>query len=304
MAIGVITHPDCLLHEMGRTHPEQPDRVRVISRQLAESGLDTIEYIAPLATPLDLLRVHSQEHVNAVIAAAPDHGLISLDPDTWMNPHTLDAVLRAAGAVISAVDRVMQQEISAAFCNVRPPGHHAEHNRAMGFCFFNNLAVGVAYALEKYNLQRIAIVDFDVHHGNGTEDIFQHDTRVLLCSSFQHPFYPFGGAETRNSHIINIPMPAGSSGKNFREKITERWLSPLAQFQPELIFFSAGFDGHAADPLANLNLHEGDFAWVTREVKKIAEASCSGRMISVLEGGYALEVLGKCVVAHVDAMQN
>jgi acetoin utilization deacetylase AcuC-like enzyme len=304
MVIGVISHPDCLLHEMGPLHPEQPDRLRVIQKEIKKSGLgaETKEYLAVPALKEDLLRVHTAEYVERIFAAAPKHGLVALDPDTWMNPHTLNAALLAAGSVKQAVDLVMSGEVGAVFCNIRPPGHHAESNQAMGFCFFNNIAVGVAYALEHYHLKRIAIVDFDVHHGNGTENIFRKEARVLFCSSFQHPFYPYSGAATANPHIINIPLAAGCSGKEFREEVTRHWLPALKDFQPEMIFFSAGFDAHAKEDLANLSLHEEDYAWITREVKQIADTFCRGRIVSVLEGGYALNVLGKCVVAHLMAL--
>jgi acetoin utilization deacetylase AcuC-like enzyme len=304
MTIGIISHPDCLLHDMGRMHPEKPERLEVIHKELVKSGLyaDFKEYIAPLATQEQLLRVHSAEYVNHIFQTAPERGLVSLDADTWMNPHTLNAALRAAGAVIQGVDLVMRKEVNAVFCNIRPPGHHAERAQAMGFCFFNNVAVGVAYALDHYKLKHIVIVDFDVHHGNGTENIFRNDARVLLCSSFQHPFYPFSGAETVSNHIINIPLAIDSTGKELRDRIESEWLSAIRNFQPEIIFFSAGFDGHEKDPMSSLSLHEEDYTWITQKVKKIADEVCEGRIVSVLEGGYALSVLGACVVAHMNAL--
>ncbi len=304
MTIGIISHPDCLLHEMGSMHPEQPARLRVINEALSKSDLkaDLKMYEAILATRQQLERVHDIAYVEQVFHASPARGLIGLDADTWMNPYTLKAALRAAGAVIQGVDLVLSGEVKSVFCNVRPPGHHAEKNHAMGFCFFNNIAVGAAHALEQHQLKRIAIVDFDVHHGNGTEDIFAKDSRVLFCSSFQHPFYPFSGAETKNQHIINVPLPIGATGKVFREKVTSQWLEQLKDFQPEMIFISAGFDAHAKDQLSNTALHEEDYAWVTQKIKAIADEVCQGRIVSVLEGGYALDVLGRCVVAHVDAL--
>jgi acetoin utilization deacetylase AcuC-like enzyme len=271
---------------------------------LSQSGLyvDLKEYVAPLATREQLECVHSADYINSIFASAPKHGLVSLDPDTWMNPYTLTAALRAAGAVVFAVDLVMTGKLNAAFCNVRPPGHHAERAHAMGFCFFNNVAVGAAHALTQYQLKRIAIVDFDVHHGNGTENIFKNDERVLLCSSFQHPFYPFSGAETRNPHILNLPLPLGCNGKIFRAAVETHWLKQIKEFKPEMIFFSAGFDGHEKDVMAGMSLHEEDYAWITQKVKAIADEVCHGRIVSTLEGGYALDVLGLAAVAHIEAL--
>jgi acetoin utilization deacetylase AcuC-like enzyme len=304
MSIGIISHPDCLLHEMGRSHPEQPERLRVIEGELISLGIraDLKEYEAPLATREQLERVHTPEYVESIFLASPKQGLVSLDPDTWMNPYTLSAARRAAGAVIYGVDLVMSGELHAAFCNIRPPGHHAERAQAMGFCFFNNIAVGVAYALEHYKLKRVAIIDFDVHHGNGTENIFKNDDRVLLCSSFQHPFYPFSGAGTRNEHILNLPLPSGCTGRMFRDEIETHWLMKIKEFKPEMIFFSAGFDGHEKDVMANISLHEDDYAWITQKIKAIADEVCQGRIVSALEGGYALEILGRAAAAHIQAL--
>ncbi len=299
--LAMITHPDCLLHEMGISHLECPQRIQIIADALQHSGLMTyaLQLNASLATSKDLLRTHTHDYVEQIFQLAPKGGYISLDPDTIMNPYTLTAALRAAGAVIQAVDLTQTNQAQIAFCNVRPPGHHAERATAMGFCFFNNLAVGVAYALEKYQLRRIAIVDFDVHHGNGTEDIFRNDERVLLCSSFQHPFYPFVGANTQSNHIINVPLPAGTTSETFRSQVSAQWFDAILKFKPELIFFSAGFDAHQQDPLGQLQLITQDYEWLSVEISRIAKQVCSGRMISVLEGGYNLSVLGDCVVAHL-----
>ncbi|MBA2653764.1 MAG: histone deacetylase family protein [Gammaproteobacteria bacterium] len=301
MTIALITHPDCILHDIGDWHPEQPARLKVIEDALSQSGLVSSlkKFLAPLATRDQLLRVHDVEYIDRIFQLSPQENLISLDLDTLMNPHTLTAALRASGATVSGVDLVMSGEVKAAFCNVRPPGHHAERSRAMGFCIFNNVAVGVAHALEYYKLQRIAIVDFDVHHGNGTENIFENDERVLLCSFFQHPFYPFSGSETKSDHIINLPLPAGTTGTMFRKKTEEFWLEAIHRFKPEMIFFSAGFDGHMRDPMSNVLLNEDDYAWLSREIKLIADSTCQGRIVSALEGGYSLEVLGPSVVAHI-----
>jgi acetoin utilization deacetylase AcuC-like enzyme len=304
MTLALISHPDCLSHVMGSEHPERPERLQVIQHELMNSDISSElkSYLAPLATYNQLARVHDKNYIDSIFQRAPKMGLISLDPDTFMNPFTLPAALRAAGANILAVDLVMSGKEKVAFCNVRPPGHHAEHAKAMGFCIFNNLAVGVAHALEHYQLKRVAIVDFDVHHGNGTEDIFQNEKRVLFCSSFQYPFYPFSGADTKSDHIINIPLPAGTNSRNFRSEIEQNWFDSIRNFNPEIIFFSAGFDGHYLDPLANMELTESDYAWLTHQIRQIAEDCCQGRMVSTLEGGYALDILGRCALAHVEAL--
>ncbi|RMD69569.1 MAG: histone deacetylase family protein, partial [Gammaproteobacteria bacterium] len=221
-------------------------------------------------------------------------GMVILDPDTAMNPHSLKAALRAAGAVVHAVEAVVEGKIKNAFCNVRPPGHHAERARAMGFCIFNNAAVGAAHALSM-GLSRVAICDFDVHHGNGTEDIFRDEPRVLLCSTFQHPFYPFKGADTRSAHIVNVPLPAGTGSEGFREAVKEHWLPALEAFRPEMLLFSAGFDAHRDDPLAGLSLVEEDYAWVTEAILPFSGKGA----VSTLEGGYNLKALGKSAAAHI-----
>ena len=304
MTIAFISHPDCALHEMGPAHPESPARLSAIQDQLLSSGLDLVlqHHDAPLATREQLCRVHDPDYVEHIFLTAPKEGYVWLDPDTSMNPHSLAAALRAAGAVILGVDLVMSGQANAAFCNVRPPGHHAERNKAMGFCIFNNIAVGAAHALHAHQLERVAIVDFDVHHGNGTEDIFRDVPEVLLCSTFQHPFYPHSGGHVVSEHIVNVPLPAGTDGPAFRAAVESHWLPRLETFQPELILFSAGFDGHVEDDMANLNLMEQDFAWVTREVKTIADKYAQGRMVSALEGGYALSALGRSAAAHIDAL--
>jgi acetoin utilization deacetylase AcuC-like enzyme len=305
MGIAIISHPDCLLHNMGE-HLEHPNRLRVTEKALSEASFhaELENHLAPLATREQLLQVHNEEYVNKIFESVPAQGFTSLDPDTWMSPDTLTSALRAAGSGIQAVDLVLGRRADSAFCNVRPPGHHAEKSQAMGFCFFNNVAIAAAYALEHHKLRRVAIIDFDVHHGNGTQDIFFNDSRVMFCSSFQHPFYPFSGALKTNKNIINIPLHAGSTGKEFREKVQELWLKPLLEFEPDLIFFSAGFDAHVEETLADLAFIEEDFVWITTEIKKIADKVCHGRMISMLEGGYSLNVLGQCVTSHVNAMRK
>ncbi len=306
MHTAYISHPDCLKHEMGEEHPECPARLSAIEDQLIASGL--MPYLqrhdAPLATIEQLARVHSRDYIDAIRAAAPKHGLVYLDPDTAMNPHTWNAALRAAGAAVLAVELVLEGKVENAFCAVRPPGHHAESARAMGFCIFNNVAVGVAHAMAKYGLERIAIADFDVHHGNGTEEIFHDDPRVMLCSTFQHPYYPFVGADSGNEHIINVPLPAGTNGAAFRAAVNEHWLPAIERFEPQLVFFSAGFDAHRDDYLAQLNLTEADYSWVTQQVKDIADKHCQGRVVSVLEGGYELHALGRSVLAHLKVLSG
>ncbi len=306
MHTGYITHPDCLKHDMGAHHPESPARLRAIEDQLIASGLLSFLqcHDAPLATFEQLARVHAPHYIEAVQAAAPQHGLVYLDPDTAMNPFTLNAALRAAGAVVLATDLVLERKLENAFCAIRPPGHHAGSARAMGFCIFNNVAVGVAHAIEKFGLKRVAIADFDVHHGNGTEEIFHDDPRVMLCSTFQHPFYPHSGADSGNDHIINVPLPAGTDGAAFRKAVSERWLPALERFRPEMLFISAGFDAHWEDDMAMFRLKEADYAWVTQQIKDVAEKHASGRIVSALEGGYELHALGRSVAAHIKVLSG
>lgn len=228
--------------------------------------------------------------------------LTCIEQEACLNAYTQDAVLYAAGSSILAVDLVLKGEVNSAFCNVRPPGHHAEPNKAMGFCFINNLAVGVAYALNQYHLKKIAIVDFDVHHGNGTEAIFNTNPHVLFCSSFQHPFYPAYNYSTTNPHILNVPLPAGTNSVRYRQAIQKKWFKAIEDFKPELIFFSAGFDGHQSDGMSDFMLTNEDYAWLTQQIKKIAQSTCQGRMISILEGGYDLATLGEACASHVKAL--
>ena len=304
MTISIISHPDCLLHEIGSYHPECPARLNAIHDQLISSGLDLVlqHHEAPQATREQLYRVHDSEYVESIFHKSPTEGHIWLEPDTFMTPQSLPAALRAAGAVVLGVDLVMSGQSQSVFCNVRPPGHHAEHNKAMGFCIFNNIAVGAAHALQEYQLKKIAIVDFDVHHGNGTEDIFRKTPEILLCSTFQHPFYPHTGNSEVPHHIINVPLPAGTGSQAFRSAVKSSLLPELVKFQPELVLISAGFDAHVEDDMASLNLVEQDFAWITRELKMVADEYANGRIVSVLEGGYALSALGRSVVAHINAL--
>jgi acetoin utilization deacetylase AcuC-like enzyme len=301
VAAAFITHPDCLRHDMGRGHPEQPARLTAIEDQLIASGVEQflVRHDAPLATDAQLARVHPAEYVRAIREAAPVRGTVHLDPDTAMNPHSLNAALRAAGAAVLATDLVMQGGAASAFCSVRPPGHHACSARAMGFCIFNNVAVAARHAMQAHGVERVAIVDFDVHHGNGTEEIFSHDAQVLMVSTFQHPFYPYSGTEDPASNMVNVPLAAGAGSKQFREAVTRYWIPALERFAPQLVLFSAGFDAHAEDDMAMLRLVDSDYGWVTQEIKAIADRHADGRVVSMLEGGYALSALGRNVVQHL-----
>ncbi len=301
-----ISHPLCLKHDMGTHHPECPARIHAIEDQLIASGLFGYlqHHEAPEVTREQLLRVHEAAYLDAIAAAAPHEGLVELDGDTTMNPYTYPAALRAAGAVVKAVDMVMAGQVENAFCNIRPPGHHAERAQAMGFCIFNNVAVGAAHALAAHGLSRIAIADFDVHHGNGTENIFLDEPRVMLCSTFQHPFYPYCGADTGNEHILNVPLSAGSGGSEFRAAVEEQWVPALEYFQPQMILISAGFDAHRDDEMSSLGLLEADYAWVTQVLKRIAEKYAKARIVSVLEGGYELHALGRSAMAHIKVLSG
>ena len=301
MTTAFITHSDCLRHDMGAHHPECPERLGAIEDQLIASGVAQYlaRYEAPLASDEALARVHPLEYVRAIREVAPAHGTVHLDPDTAMNPYSRTAAPRAAGAAVLATDLVMSGEAENAFCAVRPPGHHACRARPMGFCIFNNVAVAARHAVRAHGLERVAIIDFDVHHGNGTEDIFAHDENVLMASTFQHPFYPYSGTEDRAPNMVNVPLAAGAGSKEFREAVSEAWIPALEAFQPQLVIFSAGFDAHAEDDMAMLRLGDADYGWATAKVKEVADRSAGGRIVSVLEGGYALSALGRSVVQHL-----
>lgn len=304
MTLSIISHPDCARHDCGGPHPERAARLDAIQDQLLASGLDWVvqHHLAPLASRKQLCRVHTSEYVDGIFRQAPVEGRIWLDADTCMGTHTLAAARRAAGAVVLGVDLVLAEKTERAFCNVRPPGHHAEPDRAMGFCIFNNIAVGAAHAIQHHGLQRVAIVDFDVHHGNGTEAIFRDTPEVLLCSAFQHPLFPYSSSDFVSEHIINLPLSAGADGAAFRDAVSKQWLPHLRRFQPELILVSAGFDAHIADRVSQLCLSTPDYDWVTREIVSVARQSAQGRIVSVLEGGYALPALAQSCVAHINAL--
>jgi acetoin utilization deacetylase AcuC-like enzyme len=304
MSVAFVTHSDCLKHEMGTHHPERPARLTAIEDQLIASGIGDhlTRFDAPLATDEQLARVHPIEYVRAIRQAAPQRGTVHLDPDTAMNPFTLQAALRAAGAAVLATDLVLKKKVDTAFCSVRPPGHHACRARSMGFCIFNNVAVAVRHAVHEHGLERVAVIDFDVHHGNGTEDIFEGDEHVLMASIFQHPFYPYSGADDPARNMVNVPLPAGAGSREFREAVTESWIPALEEFEPELVVFSAGFDAHIEDDMAMLRFTDSDYGWVTQQVKAIADKHADGRIVSMLEGGYALSALGRSAVQHIKVL--
>src|SRR6202163_2030716 len=307
MTTAYITHSDCLRHEMGPGHPESPDRLTAVNEHMRSSGLlEKLRCLeAPLANADDLKRVHDSSYVDLIFEHAPAEGYVQLDPDTAMNPYSLAAARRAAGAGLLAVDEIMEGRASNAFCAVRPCGHHATQGRSMGFCIFNNIGVAAAYALEKHGLQRVAIIDFDVHHGNGTEDMFsqpQWRDRVLMAGFFQHPFYPYSGTANPAPNMINVPLAAGSGGAAAKEAIESKWLPALESFKPEMIFISAGFDAHREDLLGGMALIEDDYAWITRELMALAARHSQQRIVSMLEGGYNLAALGRSVVAHVKTL--
>ena len=314
-ATGYFSHPDCRKHEMGEGHPECPERLDAIDDWLLATGvkdaLDTRE--APQAALGDIELAHDRMMV-AALRGLSDHladditaggpAYAQIDPDTALNVHTWNAALRAAGAALAATDAVMSGELENAFCAVRPPGHHACHNKAMGFCFFNNIAIAARYALERHGLRRVAIVDFDVHHGNGTEDILSGDERVLMVGFFQHPLYPYSGAESRAGNMLNLPVPAYTKGMDVRELIEMMWIPRLEAFRPEMIFISAGFDAHRDDDLGQMGLVEQDYAWITQRIKDVAKRHSKGRIVSSLEGGYNLNALARSVEAHIRVLAD
>ena len=314
-ATGYFTHSDCRRHDMGAGHPECPQRLDAIEDRLLVTGvgdaLDRRE--APPASLDDLLLAHDRMHLAAlqgleeqlaeqIEAGGPAH--IHLDADTSMNRYTWEAARRAAGAAIAATDAVIAGEIENAFCAIRPPGHHAERKQAMGFCFINNVAVAARHALERHGLQRVAVVDFDVHHGNGTEDILAGDPRVLMVSFFQDPLYPFSGKQPKGDNMLNLPVPAYTKGMDLRELLEQTWFPRLEAFRPEMIFISAGFDAHREDDLGQLGLVEQDYAWMTHRIRDVARKHAQGRIVSCLEGGYQLSALARSVEAHLRVLAD
>ncbi|NLO80857.1 MAG: histone deacetylase family protein [Xanthomonadaceae bacterium] len=307
MNTWLITHPACLEHDPGPDHPESVDRLRTVLSALEGSNFQFLQrQEAPQATIEQLARVHDREYIERVLASIPEQGRYMLDNDTVVSPASGEAALRAAGAVCLAVDAVMSGEADRVFCAVRPPGHHAEADRAMGFCLFNNIAVGAAHARAVYKVRRVAIVDFDVHHGNGTAAIFEGRKGFFYLSSHQQPLFPDTGdpSKNRRQNIFNLALPPYTSGLDFRPVFQDELLRELDEFAPELIFISAGFDAHYEDPLANLRLNERDFGWITEEIVTIARRHSKGRVISALEGGYNLDALRRSVIAHVSALMG
>ena len=312
---GYYFHPIFRKHEMGEGHPECPERLDAINDWLLATGvLDALhQYQAPAAPITDIELAHGRMHIasirgltdglrDEIEAGGPTHAQI--DPDTSLNVHTWDAALCAAGAALAATDAVMAGELENAFCAVRPPGHHACHDKAMGFCFFNNVAIAARYALERHGLQRVAIIDFDVHHGNGTEDIVAGDPRILMASFFQHPFYPYGGAQSDAPNLVNVPLPAYSKGDAVRAAVQEHWLPRLEAFAPEMVFISAGIDAHREDEMGQMGLVEADYAWMTEQIKAVAARHAKGRIVSCLEGGYHLDALARSVAAHIRVLAD
>jgi acetoin utilization deacetylase AcuC-like enzyme len=307
MTTAYITHADCLRHEMGGGHPECPDRLRSVNEHMRTTGLlENLHCLqAPLAAADDLKRVHGADYVDLIFDNAPSEGYVQLDPDTAMNPHSLAAARRAAGAGLMAVDEIMAGRCQNAFCAVRPCGHHATQTRSMGFCIFNNIGVAAAYALEEKGLQRVAVIDFDVHHGNGTEDMFsvaKWHPKVLMASFFQHPFYPYSGTASAAPNMVNVPLAAGSGGAAARRAVTQDWLPALDAFRPQMLFISAGFDAHREDLLGGMALEDADYVWLTQELMAVAEKHAGKRIVSMLEGGYNLAALGRSAAAHVKTL--
>ena len=301
---GLFTHRACSQHEMGSWHPECPERLAAISDHLISAGIapHLKHFDAPLASVQALQRAHSADYVARLQSSVPTQGYRPLDPDTSLNPHSLNAAMRAAGAVVDAADRVSKGEIANAFCAVRPPGHHARRSAAMGFCILNSIAVGARHALDELGLERVAIIDFDVHHGNGTEEIFADDDKVLMASFFQHPFYPYSGISGAAKNMVNVPLAAGTKGDVARQVVDEVWMPRLDDFEPQMIFISAGFDAHREDDLGQMGLVEADYTYITERLMELANDHANGWIVSSLEGGYNLSALGRSAAAHVKAL--
>lgn len=299
-----ITHPSCLQHDTGTGHPESPERLMAIIEQLEVSGLhhQLLDYDAPTVKRECLERAHTKEYLDSIEQNKPavDGDILQLDADTQMSFHSLEAAKRAAGAVVLATDLVLSGEVNNAFCAVRPPGHHAKRDRAMGFCIYNNIMVGVYHALAS-GIEKVALLDFDVHHGNGSENIIADDEMILFCSTFQHPYYPYEPCQG-SEHVICSPLSAGAGSKEFRVEVTNKWIPALDTFRPQMIFISAGFDAHEDDYLANLNFTEDDYYWVTEKIVNIADKYATGRIVSSLEGGYNTEALANSVEVHLLAL--
>ena len=304
MRAAYISHASSVRHEMGEGHPECPDRVAVIADRLLMRGvLDYMEsFDAQPATETQICRAHDARLYAELRAMAPREGYVHVDPDTSMNAHTWNAALHAAGAAVQATELVLRGGFKRAFCNVRPPGHHAERSQAMGFCFFNNVAVGIRHALDELGLQRVALVDFDVHHGNGSEDIFAGDERVLMVSTFQSRLYPYFGETAKGPNMCNIALAPYSDGDALKRAVIQHWVPALRAFAPQMVFISAGFDAHRDDDMSHLGWADADYGWVTQRLVEIAEETAEGRVVSMLEGGYNLPALARSVEQHVRAL--
>ncbi|UTY55839.1 histone deacetylase family protein [Massilia sp. erpn] len=306
MSTAIYSHPDCQRHEMGEWHPESPARLQAIADQLITAQIDAFldHREAPLADVADIARNHTANAIAIVRDNRPYPGEshYPIDADTSINAYSWQAALRAAGAAVAATDAVIDGEIDNAFCAVRPPGHHARPTEPMGFCLFNNVAIAAKHALDARGLERVAVIDFDVHHGNGTEESLRHEPRALMVSFFQHPFYPYTEADPISEHLVNVPVPAHTKGEAVRQLVQEKWLPALHAFQPQMIFISAGFDAHREDELGGMGLVEADYVWMTRQIMDIAKLYAKGRIVSCLEGGYSLSALGRSVAAHVKTL--
>ncbi len=310
MSTAFYSHPACRWHDMGAGHPECPQRLDAITDHLLATGLDiALDFReAPEATSDQIARAHSAHYLSEIQdllgRLQAEGGTRALDPDTIAGPYTLAAALRAAGAAVAATDDVIAGRAETAFCSVRPPGHHATRDEAMGFCFFNNVAIAARHALDVHGLERVAIIDFDVHHGNGTEDIIAGDDRVLMCSYFQHPLYPYSGAVPKGTNMVNVPIAPYSRGPAIREAIEAMWLPALDEFKPQMIFVSAGFDAHREDDLGQLGMVEADYEWITKRLVEVARRYAKGRIVSCLEGGYQLGALARSVAAHLRVLAD
>ena len=306
MNLALITHNDCLKHSNGALHPENAARLEAINDMLIARGLEPwLTHIdAPLANRDDLALAHDPRMIELIFQHAPSSGMVNLDGDTAMNPYTLPAALRAAGSGLAAVDWVLQQEQRRAFCAIRPPGHHASRTHSAGFCIFNNVAIAALHALERHGLERVAIIDFDVHHGDGTEAIVAGDARILLCSSFQHPYYPSSGIPPLADNCLPVGLPAGTDGTRWRAALSAAWFARLEAHAPQLIFISAGFDAHRDDDMGQLALIEDDYVWLTQHLLHQAKRSANGRIVSILEGGYDTDALARSVYAHLRCLND
>lgn len=308
MITSYISHSECMLHDMGPWHPESPHRISSINQQLERSALaqELQHYNARPATEEQIIRVHPRAHVLSLELSQPQEGapLVQIDDDTLMGHQTMHAATMAAGAVVRGTEQVLKNQADNVFCAVRPPGHHAERVESMGFCFLNNVAIGVEHARHNFGIKKVAIIDFDVHHGNGTVDIYKDDPDVLVCSSFQHPYFPWRFADSEWDNIVNTPLKAGCNGPEFRNLVEDTWLPALQMHRPEMIFISAGFDAHKEDPMGEINLIDEDFFWVTKMIMDVARTYCDGKIVSVLEGGYNLSALGSAAHKHIEALKG